>query len=246
MRGYIGIAPRVDVQPEMVHVAASPWHRELQQVFALQGRLDGTVALLIGLAAAVVVLLPSFWEISQHVDTMAHEGGHALMGALVGRRVVSVKMKVNGDGATATTGGKGLGLILTGFTGYIAPGLVGLGAAKLIAMGHIVAVLWLLLLALGLLLLVARGFFAVACVLCAGFLLYLTLRYASMGAQVTVAYGVTWFLLISGFAVVVRHGVNAGDAANLKSRTRLPRGLWAGLWLLVSVCTLTLGAKLLI
>lgn len=227
-------------------MVASARHGQLQQILGLQGRLNGTVALLIGLAAALVTLFPVLWEISQHVNTMAHEGGHALMGALVGRRALSVRMEANGNGVTHSAGKPGFGSVLTGFVGYPAPGLLGLGGAKLIAMGHIVAVLWLLALALAVLLLVARGWFAVTCVLCAGFLLYLTLRYASTGAQVTVAYGVTWFLLISGFAVVVSHGVNAGDAANLKSRTRLPRGLWAGLWFLVSVCTLTLGAKLLI
>jgi hypothetical protein len=230
----------------MVHVVASGNHGELQRIIAVQARLNGTVALLIGLAATLVTLLPVLWEISQHVNTMAHEGGHALMGALVGHRVMSVRMEANGDGVTLTRGRAGLGSVVTGFVGYPAPGLLGLGAAKLIAMGHIVAVLWLLALALAVLLLVARGWFAVTCVLCAGFLLYLTLRYASLGTQVTVAYGTTWFLLISGFAVVVSHGVNAGDAANLKSRTRLPAGLWAGLWFLGSVCTLVLGAKLLL
>jgi hypothetical protein len=230
----------------MVHVVASGNHGELQRIIAVQARLNGTVALLIGLAAAVAAVLPLLWEIGQHVNTMAHEGGHALTGAFVGHRVRGVRMEINGNGETAFVWRPGADKILTGLIGYLTPGLLGLGAAKLIAMGHIVAVLWLLLLGLVVLLLVARGFFAVTCVLCAGFLLYLTLRYASLGTQVTVAYGLTWFLLISGFTVAVSHGRNAVDAGILKSWTRMPRGLWAGLWFLGSVCTLVLGAKLLL
>jgi hypothetical protein len=46
-------------------------------------------------------------------------------------------------GATLIPGlGKSLGGVITGFVGYAGPSLFGLGAAKLITMSHIQAVLW--------------------------------------------------------------------------------------------------------
>lgn len=229
----------------MVRVAISPWHHELQQIGDLQGRLNGFVAVLIGLVAAVVVLLPALWEVSQHANTMAHEGGHALMCALMGQKIDSVTMKLNGDGAT-TPNQKEKYSSVVGVIGYLAPGLLGLGAAKLIEMRHIVDVLWLLLLGLVLLLLVARSWFAPTCVLATGFLLFLAIRYASLGLQVVIAYGLTWFLLLSGFTMVIKHGTNAVDAESLKKATRLPKGLWALIWLMGSTFTLILGAALLL
>jgi Peptidase M50B-like len=227
----------------MVRVAASPWTNELQRIGALQGRLNGGLALLIGLAAAVVALLPALWEMGQHLNTAAHEGGHALMCVLMGHRVMSVTMKANGDGLTVHRGDYSF---LISVVGYISPGLLGLGSAKLIAMGHIVAVLWLYLLGLAILLIVARGWFAPAWILTAGFLLYLTVRYSDVGFQVLVAYGMTWLLLISGFTMVLAHWTKAGDATNLREHTHLAKGFWAFLWLLGSTLTLIIGVILLV
>lgn len=229
----------------MVPVAISPWHHQLQQIGALQGRLNGFLALLIGLVAAIAALMPALWEVSQHVNTMAHEGGHALTGALMGMKIKSVEMKLNGDGATKPAAAEKYSLVV-GVIGYLAPGLLGLGAAKMIELRHIVDVLWLLLLGLAVLLVVARGWFAPLCVLASGLLVFLIIRYAPLGLQVTVAYGLTWFLLISGFTMVLKHGRGAVDAASLRKHTRMPRGLWALIWLMGSTVTLIVGATLLV
>jgi Peptidase M50B-like len=228
----------------MVRMAASPWTHELDRIGALQGRLNGGLALLIGLAAAVIALLPALWDLGQHLNTAAHEGGHALMCVLVGHRVKSVEMQMNGDGLTVHSG-RGYS-VLVDVVGYLSPGLLGLGAAKLIAMGHIVAVLWLYFLGLAILLIVARSWFAWVWILTAGFLLYLTVRYADLGFQVLVAYGMTWLLLISGFTAVLAHWTKAEDAKNLRENTRVFKGFWAFLWLLGSSVTLIVGTTLLV
>jgi hypothetical protein len=227
-------------------LTASPWPDELRQIGALQARLNGPEAVLIGLLATLVAVLPALWNAGQHVHILTHEGGHALMGALVGHKVKSVTMKPAGEGLTTTLGKSGFGSFLFLLIGYFTPGLVGLGAAKMIAMGHIVAVLWLLLLGLVLLLVVARGFFAPACILATGVVLVLTILYAAVGLQVVIAYGITWFLLISGFTVAVRHGRGSGDRDRLRSTTHVPGGLWSALWLIGSVITLIGGATLLV
>lgn len=230
----------------VVQVGAPSLHNDLEQITAVQARLPGSVAVLIGAAAATVVLLPPLWAASRYVYTIAHEGGHAFMGSLAGLRITGVTMETNGNGLTEVTGQRGLGVVLFQFFGYLAPGALGVATAKLIQVGHIVAVLWLLLVALAVLLLSARGFFAWTCIIGAGFLLYEIARYGTLGTKVFAAYAVTWFLLISGVIVVLRHWRNEGDRALLKSSTGLPKWFWPPLWLIGSVAALLTGGVLLV
>ena len=220
--------------------------QDLQQITAIQARLPGYMVVLIGVAAATVVLLPPLWVASKYLYTMTHEGGHAFMGSLVGLQITSVTMESNGNGLTSVTGQRGLGVILFQFFGYLAPGTLGVGTAKLIQLGHIVAVLWLLLLALAVLLLCARGLVAWACIIGAGFLLYNIVRYGTVGTKVFTAYVLTWFLLISGVVMVLRHWRNEGDRALLKTSTGLPKWFWPPLWLVGSIAALIIGGRLLV
>jgi hypothetical protein len=76
----------------------------------------------------------------------------------MGRKVLSVKLNSDATGETATLGpGKGLGLMITAFAGYLGPSLLGLGAAALIALGYAGAVLGLFLLFLVLMLFIIRN-----------------------------------------------------------------------------------------
>ena len=234
----------LDKGPVVVKVGAPSLHDDLQQIAAVQGRLPAPVALLIGLAAAMVSL-PPLWLTSRYLYTMAHEGGHAFMASVAGLRVTSVTMKRNGDGLTEAAG-KGFGVFLFQFFGYLGPSALGAGAAKLIEVGHIVAVLWLLLLALGVLLLSARGFVAWMSIIGSGYLLYCIARYATLGTKVFSAYALTWFLLISGVVVVLKHWRTGGDRALLKETTHLPMGLWPPLWLLGSIAALLAGGTWLV
>jgi hypothetical protein len=129
--------------------------------------------------------------------------------------------------------------------GYPGPSLFGLGAAKLISFGHIVAVLWVALLALAVLLPVLRNPFGVVSVVVTGVLLFTAARYAALGVQVAVAYAITWFLLLSGVRVVLDHGKGAIDAGELRKLTWLRPGIWSGLWLAATFAALVAGTVLL-
>jgi hypothetical protein len=227
-------------------MGASALVHQLTHPGLAQHRLPASVALAIGLLAAAVALMPALWAASQHLYTIAHEGGHAFMGSAMGHRVSSVSMNVKGEGLTQTLGAGRLRILLTSFFGYLASSAVGAGAAKLISAGHSVAVLWLFILGLAILLLVAQGFFARFVIAGAGVLLFLAARYAALGAQMAIVYGITWFLLISGVAVSVKHWKTSGDAANLKNQTHLPRVLWSALWLIGCVAALVYGTGLLV
>jgi hypothetical protein len=219
----------------------------LRDIGAVQPHLSTTAAVLVGVAALGAATLPGISLVTQHVNTMAHEGAHAVMGSAMGRRVTGVKLSGNGTGLTGLSGPRGVGFVLAGVVGYLGPSAVGLGAAGLIAIGHSVAVLWLALLALVVLLVpLRRSPFGLAAAIVTGLGLYLVARYAPVGAQVAVAYGIAWFLLLSGIRVVLLHGRHAHDAAILRQLTRLPRGVWAGLWLVGSAAALIFGGSLLV
>ena len=182
----------------------------------------------------------------KYFSVIAHEGAHAIAGWSMGRKVASVKLNSDATGATLTLGAeKGLGRIFTAFAGYLGPRFFGLGAAALISMGYARAVLWLALFFLTLILFRVRNLFGVASVLVNGALFVLILSHGSSKLQVTVAYVLSWFLLLSGVGVVLTDGSDAGDAANLRRITHLPRSLWSVLWLVITVAALAAGARLL-
>jgi Peptidase M50B-like len=218
----------------------------LNQIGMLQDPLPAAVVLLIGLAAGATALLPGMWAGSKYLYTIAHEGSHAFMAALVGLPITSVTMKFNGSGLTLSEGQQGLGVFLFQFFGYLGPSALGVGTAKLIELHHIVTVLWVILLGLAIIFLVSRGF-AMLCVICTGFLLFLVAWYAPLGMQIAVAYGISWFLLISGAVIAIRHWqAEEGDGKLLKSWIPLPQILWSLLWLIGCGTALLFGATLLV
>src|ERR1700759_4883091 len=115
--------------------------------------LPGAEAVLIGLAALAIVAIPFLWALVDHMDTMAHEGIHALLAAAVGFSVLEFVLNRDGSGHVRhTVEGFGFRVVLVAVAGYLGPSAFGLGAARLIATGHVIAVLWLAMVALVLLL----------------------------------------------------------------------------------------------
>ena len=218
----------------------------LSQIGEIQAHLSAAGSVLTGLVALVAVSLQAIWLIARHVNTIAHEGAHALAGSAVGRRIQYVTFKANGEGVTKPSGGTLPGDFTIGLVGYLGPSLFGLGAAKLIKIGHSVAVLWLTLLLLVLLLFVLRKLFSFVAVLATAAVIFLVARYGSVGADTTVAYLVAWFLLLSGVRVVLEDNLGAGDAGNLASMTHIWRGFWVLLWLAGSIAAVAIGGALLV
>ncbi len=225
---------------------STPLDTELARIGQLQAPLAGPVAVVIGIVALGAAALPDIWLLTRHVNTIAHEGAHATVASAVGRKVLGVNINPDGSGATASKGADNTGAVLTGVAGYLGPSGFGLLAAKLIQIGHSVAVLWLGIVLLLCMLVVIRKFFGAFTVLVSGALLFVVAIGASLGAQVLAAYAIAWFLLLSGLVVVRRHGANAGDAHILRGQTRLPRGFWSLLWHLGALAALVYGAVLLV
>jgi hypothetical protein len=218
----------------------------LGRIGETQAPLPGAAAVLVGLLALAAVGIQEIWLLARHVNTIAHEGAHAIAGSAVGQRIGGVTLKPNADGVTALSGGKVAGNVTAGVVGYLGPSAFGLGAAKMIQAGHSVAVLWLTLLLLVLMLTVLRKAFSFVPVLATGLLLYIVARYGSLGTETATAYGVAWFLLLSGVRVVIDHGVRAADAGSLAKLTHTRPGCWVWLWMIGSLFALLAGAVLLV
>jgi Peptidase M50B-like len=213
----------------------------LDRIGQTQAPLPASTAVLLGVAVLAVLAVPALWLVAQHVDTMAHEGAHALVGSGMGRRIGGVLVNIDGDGLTRVPGG-----VLIGVVGYLGPSAFGLVAAKLISAGHSVAMLWLTLLLLGMLLVMIRNLFGAVAVATFGIVVYAIARYASIQTETVTAYLITWFLLLSGLRTVIQHGPGAGDAGILAGLTRVPRALWCGLWLVGATVALVVGGGLLV
>jgi hypothetical protein len=212
-------------------------------VDATQTPLSGTETVLIGLVVSAVVIPSATWQLVQHFQVMAHEGMHGVVGSLSGRKVEWIELKSNAEGGTKVAPIPGPGSLVTAFAGYLGPSAFGLGAARLIQFGHIIAVLWLTMALLGLLLIRLKPSFGYVTVPLAGFLIFLVLKHMSQTAEVLAAYTITWFLLLSGVRIVVQRGANAGDADILRKSTSIPQLVWFALWLAGTVAAVVIGAR---
>jgi hypothetical protein len=209
------------------------------------------------LAALAVVLNPGSWRLAGQVITIAHEGGHALVSVLSGRRLDGIRLHADSSGVTYSRGKRtGPGLVLTAAAGYVMPSLLGAGAAWLLTARHLTAMLWLALVLLAATFLAVRNLFGAMAVLVTAGAVFAVSYYASAAVQAGFAYVAAWFLLFGGVRPVVelargtagrhRRWARGSDADQLARLTGTPAGLWVTLFVLVSLAALIVGARLLV
>jgi len=213
--------------------------------------MSGTVALLIVVNARI-------WRLARNSITIAHEGGHALASVLSGRRLDGIRLHPDTSGVTYSLGRRtGAGVVLTAAAGYIAPSLLGAGAAWLLAAHHVTAMLWLLLALLAATFLAIRNAYGVMAVLLTVGAVLAVSWFASAAVQAAFGYAAAWFLLLGGIRAVVElqsqrrrrrrdGGVSMSDADQLGRLTGVPGGVWVAVFMLVSVAALVAGTRLLI
>jgi hypothetical protein len=207
-----------------------------------------------GLAALVIVLNTRSWRLAGKVITIAHEGGHALVSVLSGRRLDGIRLHADSSGVTYSRGRRnGPGLVLSAAAGYVMPSLLGAGAAWLLAARHLTAMLWLALVLLTATLLAIRNLFGALAVLVTAGGVFAVSWYAPVAVQAGFAYLGAWFLLFGGMRPVLelargrrRRWARGSDADQLARLTGVPAGLWVTLFALVVIAALVLGASLLI
>ncbi len=196
------------------------------------------------------LLTSVFWPLTQHVITMAHEGGHATVGSMTGGRVEHVKLRANGEGVTRVPGSN---LLLTAMVGYVGPSVFGILGAWILAYGVAPdAIIWVSLAMFVVLFLQIRNLFGWLAVLSFGVVFYLVGRYGTPGGRTVFAYTWVWFLLFGGFLHTAIDNVKmaglrfwSSDAAALREIYKLPRGFWGMLWWLATLAALVYGGGVL-
>ena len=228
-----------------------------------------------GVAALLIVLNTESWRVAGKVITIAHEGGHALVSVVSGRRLDGIRLHADSSGVTYSRGRRhGPGLVATAAAGYVTPSLLGAGAAALLAARHQTAMLWLALVLLAATFLAVRNAFGAVAVLATAAAVFAVSYFASAAVQAGFAYLAVWFLLLGGLRPVLelprRRASRASradrasrpgqasrpgrasrarrpsDADQLARLTGVARGVWVTLFVLVSLASLAVGARLLV
>ena len=214
-----------------------------ERVTSPQPLPDPAFVLLTGAVALVLVLAPVTWPRVRLGITIVHEAGHAVVAVLAGRRLQGIRFHSDTSGVTVTRGRPGgPGMVATLLAGYLAPGLVGLGAALLLAAGRSLALLWLVVVLLAVLLLWVRNFY--------GFVAVVGVGGAVAGQQSVLAYLIAWVLLLAAPRPLVelltaRRRPRTSDPDQLARLTRLPATLWILLMLLADLAGLVVGVSTL-
>jgi hypothetical protein len=211
-----------------------------------------------GAVALLVVLNAGTWHVARNAITIVHEAGHALVSLLSGRRLEGIRLHSDTSGVTVSKGKRtGPGMVLTALAGYVAPPLLGAGAAWLLAAHHVTATLWLLLALLTGTFLAIRNAYGVFAVLVTAVAVCAVTWFTSAAVQAVFGYGVAWFLLFGGVRPVIelqrqrswsrrRGRARSSDADQLAHLTGVAGGLWVALFGLIAVAALVVGARLLI
>ncbi len=212
---------------------------------------DPSVQVVIGTGVAALLLIGwrPIWRHTRQVVTIAHEGAHGLIAALVGRKLAGIRLHSDTSGVTVSRGHPtGPGMIAVLLVGYPGPALFGLAAAFVLSRGYAVGLLWGLLLMLLLLLLQIRNLFGLWSVLAFGALVFAVSWWGSEQVQGGFAQLLTWFLLLAAPRAVLelQHSRRGGagrssDADQLRRLTGVPALLWVGFFGLLTLACLALG-----
>lgn len=201
-------------------------------------------------AALVLVAYGPLWTHTRHLVTLVHESGHALVALATGRRLSSITLHSDTSGLTVSSGRQtGPGMIATAAAGYLAPAALGLLIAALVQADRTMWALWFALGALALMLLYIRNWFGLLVVAIAGVGVAAIVWKAPERVQHAAALLAAWFMLIAAPRTALelwshRRGRRSRttDADVLARLTRIPAVLWVGVFLLLNLGALGLGA----
>ncbi|MBB6396077.1 MYXO-CTERM domain-containing protein [Actinomadura coerulea] len=229
---------------------ADLWHR----VTGTQPDPPWWLVALVGLAALASVVHGPTWRMARNTVTIAHEGGHALVALIFGRKLDGIKLHSDTSGVTVSRGKPhGIGMIFTAMAGYVTPPLLGLLFALLLEDGRITLMLWFTLALLAAMLIMIRNAYGALSVIVTGALVFAVSWLGSATVQAGFAYLAAWFLLLAGTRPVIelqrmraRHMAPSSDADQLHHLTGVPGLAWVGLFAVTALLALLAGGALLI
>lgn len=196
-----------------------------------------------GFIALLIVVLAFSWV--DPLLSVAHEGGHMIMAVVTFRGFSSWKFNEAGAVTQGIKSGWGPGWLITLLAGYLAPSVLGLAGAAVLADGNAWGVLVIAAVLLVGALLYAEGAAAnIFTAILLGVVVLLLWR-GSQFQQMIVAAGLVWLMLIGGFADAVKLPRRKGDAAAMAKSFLLPGIVWQAFWVTASLVSLYAGARLL-
>ncbi len=246
----LGIATNdSEVDVENVSIA-DLWHR----VTGTQPDPPWWLVALVGLMALAAVVHGPTWRVARNTVTIAHEGGHALLALVTGRKLDGIKLHSDTSGVTVSRGKPhGPGMIFTAMAGYLTPPLLGLLFALLLADGRITLMLWFSLALLAGMLIMIRNAYGALSVIVTGAVVFAVSWLGSAAVQAGFAYLAAWFLLLAATRPVIelqrmraRHMAPSSDADQLAHLTGVPGLAWVGLFAAVALVALLAGGALLV
>ncbi|WP_425549019.1 M50 family metallopeptidase [Actinomadura meridiana] len=209
---------------------------------------------LVGLVALGAVVHGPTWRIARNTVTIAHEGGHALIALLTGRKLDGIKLHSDTSGVTVSRGKPhGPGMIFTAMAGYLTPPLLGLFFALLLAGGRITLMLWFSLALLAAMLIMIRNAYGALSVIVTGAIIFGVSWLGSADVQAGFAYLAACFLLLAATRPVIelqrmraRRMAPSSDADQLAHLTGVPGLAWVSLFGATALLALVIGVALLI
>jgi hypothetical protein len=203
--------------------------------------VGGPIAYGLAVVALLLAVLARSW--AGAVVTVAHEAGHMVMGVLTFRGLKGWRLEDNGNAATSFERGHwSVSWILTGFTGYAMPPLLGLAGARLIADRHPASVLWICFVLVVAAMVPASNALAYTVTVLEAVVIGCVATVGSLEIQAGLAVGLVWLLLIGGAYDSVRLSWGPGsDALALSRLTWIPRIVWHALWAVIGVVCLWKG-----
>lgn len=191
--------------------------------------------------AAVLVAWRPLWNLTRHVVTLAHEAGHAVAAVATGRRLTGIRLHSDTSGLTLSRGKpRGPGMVVTAAAGYLAPSLLGLAGAALIAADHLSVLLWGTVALIAAMVPFIRNIFGFLVLVAAGGAVGVVAWYGSPILQLHFAYTVIWLLLMGNLRTILeaaRNRTGRSDLDQLRVLTHLPRIVWTVLLIVVAVGT---------
>jgi len=226
------------------------WHQAAAFLGLTGHQPSHGLVLVTAFLALVAVASRRLWPVTRTVVTIAHEGGHALVALLTGRRLGSVRVFRSTAGLTVSSGSRsGPGIVLTTAAGYTAPPLLGLGSAALLATGHLASMLLISLAGLAGLAVMIRNAYGMTAILLTGAAIAAVLWRGTPLAEAALGYALTWFLLLGGVRPVLelqrarrRRPDGATDADQLAALTGLPGWFWVAVFGLVALAAVAVSA----
>jgi Peptidase M50B-like len=202
---------------------------------------------------AFVIAVP-LWRISMYAITLAHEGGHALIGLILGGKLAKKKIVLNRDGGGAThlvIGGLGRFLML--LAGYLGPSAVGYAGVQMLIHGFDPRTILIINLVFAIFVLVlTRNLFGLLVAAGTAALLWTVAMRAAPDVQRVFAYVWVWFMLIGSTRVIphlyrsVARQTGTEDPELLQKHTHVGDVVWLFVFWLGTVAALVYGGAALL